>query len=259
MNLKHILSLLTGALLTGVYFIYVVEQSPTKPETPLTAKNQVEITPNQYVQSPSPNKTPIQVDDSESQKIAEMQAEIDRLNNIIASQQARIDFMKKVKEELAIARSYEEKIIQTKEIIESKMADSQWSNSQIEEVYPAPFDQVIKKSIGPAREAYQAFQYEPVDQEWALVLETKIRDFFTLNEFGHLVEIKILECKTYHCQLGVLVPDPKGKPWKRIFDQMTLEPWFAFHQYSSSPIVDREYKIIGNLFFLKGLPQIQER
>jgi len=258
MNLKYLFSMVLGALISALCFSLLNDTNVNNPikQTPKVEAPSVQVqtdTPshNANFQSPTPADNLPTLD-------SDLKAEVDRLNSLVSSLRLQLEFLKSANKSLLSAKSFEEKIISTKMQIESKMPDSEWSDSDIENSYLAPFDQIIKRSKGLAREKYHAFQYEPIDQEWASTLETKIRDFFTLNEFGYLVEIKMLNCKTFRCQIGVLVSEPEGKPWKRIFDQMTLEPWFVFHTYSSSPIVDRDYKVIGNFFFLEGFPQIQD-
>lgn len=146
------------------------------------------------------------------------------------------------------------KIKNIRNSIEANVKEKEWLDKDIDSVYAKPFSDFIKNTKGIYRKELHEFQFEPIEQEWAYELETKIRDFIQLNEFGHLVEISLLNCKSYRCQLGLLVQEPEKKAWKRIYYQMSLEPWFKFHKHYSAPIVNDSFVVTGNFFFMEGIP-----
>ena len=112
----------------------------------------------------------------------------------------------------------------------------------------------MKSSQGLYREEFHEFQYEPINHEWAFEMETNIKDFIQLNESAGFVEISLLNCKSYRCELGLLISEPETKSGKRIFDQMTLEPWFKFIAHYNFKVLDDSFNVVGNYFFMKATP-----
>ena len=248
---KYLLAALLGSVITSVSFLTVYEsvrQTQTIAQSQFPDEKNVSLLDTESIR-PHPEKAVItSVDNSP------LEIENKKLRSTVKELERKIADNEKLRQAQIQSRARIEKFNNLRETLETKTAENTWSDSEVEEVYQKPFSDYVKSTQGIYRDQLHEFQFEPINEEWALNLETKIKDFIQLNEFSYLVEISLLNCKTYRCELGLLVLDPEKKPWKRIFDQMTLEPWFQFYTHYSAPIVNESYRIIGNYFFMEGIP-----
>jgi len=254
LNFKHFFSAIFGGVICIVYFTFISESYSPNPQNDNTQQEHVTQTTVPLCNSLASKSESLKKDSLEAEKISELEATVMHLQSVVESLEYRLELKETIKTELAKVNTAVDKINKAREQIDTALQGAEWSEAEIEEAYPAPFDRYVKKTKGTLREDYQSFQVEPTNHEWAFDMEAKIRDFFTLHEMAYLVEINILECKTYRCQIGVLVSEPEKKPGKRIFDQMTLEPWFIFQTHSRVSILDNNIKTVGVLFFFEGLP-----
>lgn len=252
MNFKYFIAAFVGALVATSYFItanhtttageYVFVQESSKDNSTQEFSDEVSECSGSHIETVSQND------------IEKLQSKNRELRDEVEKLKQKIEFQDAIKQEVITARALTNKLNEVQNTISAMKSNGEWSDAEIDEVYPAPFSDFMKKAPGAYKEEYHDFQFEPVNEEWALKLETHIRDFIQLNEYGHLVEISVLDCKSYRCQLGLVVNEPEKKIWKRIFDQMTLEPWFKFHKHYSAPVFDDSFNIVGNFFFMITLP-----
>lgn len=248
--MKYLLAALIGALISAAV-LTVLPQNNKQHTTPAITQNveqdQPQVTPTLLsAQRPASLVTKEQLDTLVEEN-AILRAKLEEL-------QQRLEFHETARREVAKAAAMAERHKDIQNSIEDQKGGKPWSDSDIEDAYPKPFSDYIKKTRGLYREAFHDFQFEPVNEEWAYKMETQIRDFIQLNKHAQLVEISLLDCKSYRCQLGLMVQEPEKKAWKRIFDAMSLEPWFQFHSHSSAPILNDSFSIIGNFFFMETTP-----
>ena len=254
MNLKYIFAAALGATLSAAAFT-LLSCNQTSDAAAVPTLETVEHSsahPQQTEHKPEIQST-LNNDDADA-KIASLVKENQQLRKEMEVLREKLEFHEMMRRELAKADEAANKHQKIQESIKAKKQNKPWADTEIEKAYPEPFADFMKNSKGVYREEYHDFQYEPVNEEWAYKMETQIRDFIQLNSHAHLVEISVLDCKSYRCQLGLLVQEPEKKAWKRIFDEMSLEPWFRFHRHSSAPLLDSSYNIIGNFFFMENTP-----
>ena len=106
------------------------------------------------------------------------------------------------------------------------------------------------------REDLKQFQHQPVDDEFAGRFETLMRDFVIQHQYYGDIEQWDVTCKSYQCEMRVVSVEVDNKSWQRIFNDMKLESWFQFTGYTTAPIPNEEYKTIGAILFLQGIPNV---
>ena len=239
----------SGSLISQVDEAVVLEA----PES-LTSKNNQGSAPKD-----APSLTATTSSDSDTDattEVTQLEEEVKRLTAEVDYLAGQLAMMVDIVRGQKKAKATAEKIKEADAIAAEQTAGQDWSKQQVDAVYDEPFASYINKTSGPLKEDLHALNSEPVDEEWASLMETRINDFFVTHPNAHQVDLQLVECRTYRCQIGVVVVDAEGKPWKRIFDAMTLEPWFNFMKHVSAPIHDDQYKIIGSLFLIEGLPAV---
>jgi len=251
MNYKYLIAAFAGALLTSVCFLLASEQND---QSATTAHTKLLNHPDSNLANAEPATSSLSPTTSALVDKNTLMRENQELREALDELQQKVDHYEEMRQAIRQTHTRIKAHKNMRQSIEAKIADKEWSNEEVAKVYAKPFSDFVKSTQGIYREKLHEFQFEPINEEWAFDLETKIRDFIQLNEFAQLVEISVLNCKTYRCQLGLLVQEPKSKPWKRIFDQMTLEPWFQFHTHYSAPILNDSSAVIANFFFMEGLP-----
>lgn len=263
---KSVLLIMTGAVLGQVVMKYGFE-APAHSSTSKTdqvqslstfsEKNRLEPS---ALSSLSAQAQPVSVQQvqTDNAELIKLKSELAKLKDELQRYRHEVELRKQAAKELAKARKFGDKINDINKNTQAKTDGKPWADEAIDAQYPPLISKFMKSTEGYYRKIYQEFQHEPIEPEWASSLELKIRDFVTMHEYSHAIEIINLTCRTYRCELGLKVLDPSARPSKRIFDDMSLEPWFRFFQHHRSPILSQDFVEEGTYFFMVGVPDIAE-
>lgn len=169
--------------------------------------------------------------------------------------EGELDFFRQVQAERAKAKQAMDKYESVKAETEAATPEK-WQDEEIEEAYAEPFTDYVKNTQGKFREDLKQFQHQPVDDEFAGRFETLMRDFVIQHQYYGDIEQWDVTCKSYQCEMRVVSVEVDNKSWQRIFNDMKLESWFQFTGYTTAPIPNEEYKTIGAILFLQGIPNV---
>ncbi|TRY30357.1 hypothetical protein [Aliiglaciecola sp. M165] len=106
------------------------------------------------------------------------------------------------------------------------------TREEIEKSLPAPFTDVIAGADLGIRKNYEEFSNQQRNEEWAIEMETNIRDFFSLHELSINVDLDSVICKSSFCEIRGFEKAPEVFPV--IIRELSMQPWYSSGQGSFS-------------------------
>ncbi|GEM_PF-3124320 len=118
------------------------------------------------------------------------------------------------------------------------------SAAELDGKVPAPFDQVLLNSKGSFIEQFKRFDEEPVNYEWSVLMQQRIRDYVAMHEFGGHIELESVSCKASLCEIRGF--DHHGKVWSVIEAGMAVQDWWRFNSAHAARNFSEEH---GQYFY----------
>lgn len=161
-------------------------------------------------------------------------------NNQTNAQQTLIKELADVKQQLKEAESKLESFYATESNV-SRQAEqpSQVTEEEVTQHLSAPFDSVILKARGSMVDRFRQLHEESEDQEWSIVTEQHISDFFITHDLADKVKLDAVTCKQTICEIRGF--ELENEAWNRVMSDMRAQPWWDFVSSHSTTQNNEEF------------------
>lgn len=116
---------------------------------------------------------------------------------------------------------------------------SQATEEEVSQHLSAPFDSVILKARGSMVDKFRQLHEEPLDQEWSVVTEQHISDFFITHDLADKVKLDAVTCKQTICEIRGF--ELENEAWGRVMSDMKAQPWWNFVSSHSTTQNNEEF------------------
>ncbi|ALO42695.1 hypothetical protein [Pseudoalteromonas phenolica] len=165
-------------------------------------------------------------------------------NSHTHDKQTLINELADVKRQLADAESQLESLNASKPNMPREDQPSQATEEEVSQHLSAPFDSVVLKARGSMVDKFRQLHEEPQDQEWSIVTEQHISDFFVTHDLADKVALDAITCKQTICEIRGF--ELENEAWGRIMSDMRAQPWWNF---ASSHSTTQNNKKFGMFFY----------
>ena len=149
-----------------------------------------------------------------------------------------------LKRQLADAESQLESLNASKPNMPREDLPSQATEEEVNQHLSAPFDSVVLDARGSMVDKFRQLHEEPQDQEWSIVTEQHISDFFVTHDLANKVALDAVTCKQTICEIRGF--ELENEAWGRIMSDMRAQPWWNF---ASSHSTTQNNKKFGMFFY----------
>lgn len=161
-------------------------------------------------------------------------------NNQTNAQHTLIEELADVKRQLEEAESKLESFYATESNV-SRQAEqpSQATEEEVSQHLSAPFDSAVLKARGSMVDKFRQLHEEPLDQEWSMVTEQHISDFFITHDLADKVKLDAVTCKQTICEIRGF--ELENEAWGRVMSDMRAQPWWNFVSSHSTTQNNEEF------------------
>lgn len=225
-TIRYLVCVFIGILIG--YFVNEihVEKSPTLNESTqahVSSSLKIEKTKRKENTQSTPVVDEVEANENQTQIISMLKQRVEYLENKLNYSTSEDSMLK----EIAEPRSEEE---QAKTALARMKAEARkvgyLSPEIAEQHYDKPFLSLVSGASGTFGRDLTNMLNEPKDHDWALQIETNIRDFVQMHEFGQYIRLERVNCKKTVCE--ILAFEDKDKTFDHILNDMRLQAWWTF-------------------------------
>ena len=103
-------------------------------------------------------------------------------------------------------------------------SESNITDEEIDNLVAAPFNESLKRTIGPLREKYKSFAEATEQSDWDSNTQNRMTDALLGNQYSKFIELESLICRADYCEIRGR--ESKSGVFGLIMSEMMLQDWW---------------------------------